>query len=107
MSTYPSHKKIVVCYCYVNKSLSLYKYESGKLNPFHNLTCKSMKQKLTTLSSVIYCKVINWMSWAKQRTAWKVFVFIVVLVQMWENADQNNSEYEHFLCSGVDSKVGL
>ena len=39
-------------------------------------------------------------------TAWKVSIFGFILVRispysvrMQENADQNNSEYEHFLCS--------
>ena len=32
-------------------------------------------------------------------TAWKVSLFEVTLVQMRENADQNNSNYGHFLRS--------
>ena len=32
-------------------------------------------------------------------TAWKVSIFAVILVRMRENADQNNSEYGHFLRS--------
>ena len=43
----PFSSKIVVCYCYVNKILQ-------SLTHFTKLTCKNMKQKLTTLPSILY-----------------------------------------------------
>ena len=32
-------------------------------------------------------------------TAWKVSVFVVILIPIFPYSDQNNSEYGHFLCS--------
>ena len=49
---------------------------------------------------------LSWSAFSRIRTEYDEILRISPYsVRVWENVDQNNSEYRHFLCSDIDPKV--